>query len=199
MFLKKRIAVAVTLSLAVSAVGAAGYEPTKVEPLPDSAFTRVEAPVRKVSPVNITPNLHRYPFEIVPVPSPTPKPTAKPTPKPTPKPKIVVKAKPKKELSSVRTTGRMARGVASWYCVSGVSRCTRGHPDGSRSYYAAIRRNMLFLRGRTIAVCVAKDCIPVRIIDCNCGSHANLIDLYGDAFKHFYPLSKGKFNVTIKW
>lgn len=97
MSLNKRIAVAVVLSLLLTTT-AAGYEPHKVEPLPPGAFTRVEAPERKVSPVNITPNLHRYPFEIVPVPSPTP----------TPKPKVSPKPKPKKELSSQRVSGTIS-------------------------------------------------------------------------------------------
>lgn len=88
---------AVVLSLTFSAV-AAGYETTKVEPLPPQAFTRVEAPARKVSPVK--------PFA---TPSSTPVPTPSPTPKATPKPtkKIVSKPKPKKELSSQRPSAKM--------------------------------------------------------------------------------------------
>lgn len=104
------------------------------------------------------------------------------------KPKIIDTSKPK-------TTNKIS-GTASWYCLSGVSRCTRGHGSGM---YAAIRRDLLFLRGKTINVCAGKDCIRVTIIDCNCGSGANLIDLYSTAFRKLAPLSQGGVKVTISW
>lgn len=88
-------------------------------------------------------------------------------------------------------------GIASYYCLIGVSRCTRHHPGGM---YAAIRRDLLFLRGRTVQVCADKNnCIYVKIIDCNCGPHANLIDLYSDAFKRLTNLSRGVVKVMVKW
>jgi hypothetical protein len=73
-----------------------------------------------------------------------------------------------------------------------------GHPGG---LYAAIRRDLLFLRGRQVSVCVAgtSRCVSVTIIDCNCGAHANLIDMYSDAFRHLAPLSQGAVSVVLRW
>lgn len=64
--------------------------------------------------------------------------------------------------------------------------------------YAAIRRDLLSLRGKRVQVCTARKCITVTIIDCNCGPHANLIDLYSDAFRALAPLSAGRIKVTVK-
>jgi hypothetical protein len=41
--------------------------------------------------------------------------------------------------------------------------------------------------------------VTVTIIDCNCGSHANLIDLYSTAFERLAPLSRGRISVTLEW
>lgn len=87
-------------------------------------------------------------------------------------------------------------GVASWYCLAGVSRCTYTHSGGM---YAAIRKDLLFLRGKTIGVCTNDNCIRVTVIDCNCGVNANLIDLYSDAFRQLAPLSQGRVKVYITW
>ena len=96
-------------------------------------------------------------------------------------------------------SGHSITGVASWYCRPGVSRCTRSHPDG---LYAAIRRDLLALRGERVTVCRAdlpSVCVVVTIIDCNCGPNANLIDLYSDAFRELAPLSRGVVKVTVHW
>ena len=90
-------------------------------------------------------------------------------------------------------------GVASWYCRPGVSRCTRGHPGG---LYAAIRRDLLALRGERVTVCRADQpsvCVVVTIIDCNCGPDANLIDLYSDAYVMLAPLSTGVVRVMVTY
>lgn len=115
------------------------------------------------------------------------------------KPKIRVPDSPVIAVPIVtKATTKVRNGVASYYCLSGISRCTVGHPSGM---YAAIRKDLLFLRGRTIQVCKyhTTKCIFVKIIDCNCGPHANLIDLYSDAFKKLSLLSMGVVKVTIKW
>jgi hypothetical protein len=39
----------------------------------------------------------------------------------------------------------------------------------------------------------------VTIIDCNCGPHANLIDLYRDAFSRLADPSRGVLTVTVTW
>lgn len=128
----------------------------------------------------------------IPFPSPVdrqqPQPKAKAEPKPTPRPKP--KAQP---LPRSRTSG-----VASWYCLQGRSRCTSGYPGG---LYAAVRRDLLWLRGKTINVCQSgtRRCVKVVVIDCNCGPHANVIDLYSDAFRRLAPLSRGRLDVTLRW
>lgn len=91
-------------------------------------------------------------------------------------------------------------GTASWYCNSDrsrgpISRCMRGHPGG---LYAAIRRDLLSMRGDVVNVCSSAACVRVRIVDCNCGRNANLIDLYADAFERIAPLSAGRVHVTIQ-
>lgn len=118
--------------------------------------------------------------------------------KPSAKPNHTVKVVAKKTKPQTRqgTTKRaiLTSGVASWYCKSGVSRCTRGHPGGM---YAAIRRDLLYLRGKSIKVCDSNNCVTVTVIDCNCGPRANLIDLYSDAYRRLAPLSTGRINVRI--
>ena len=77
-------------------------------------------------------------------------------------------------------------GTPTWYCLAGVSRCTKGHPDGPGiDLYAAagpsIRRAIPDWRGRTVTVC-AKVCIEVTLIDwCACGGD-HFLDLYHDAW-----------------
>ena len=85
--------------------------------------------------------------------------------------------------------------MASWFCGHG-SRCTAGHRSG---LFAAIRRDLLAHRGERAKVCYRSRCVVVTIIDCNCGPHANLIDLYSDAFVRLAPLSKGRLPVTLEW
>jgi len=113
-----------------------------------------------------------------------------PTPSPTQKP----------ATKKVNRLGNYLVGTASWYCdpPQGYYRCTIGHRSG---YYAAIRKDLLELKGRTILVCRGTKCIPVKIIDCNCAKGANLIDLYADAFRALNDgsTSRGTMTVTIKW
>lgn len=97
---------------------------------------------------------------------------------------------------SVRSSSASYSGVASWYCRPPTSRCTAGYSGGM---YAAIRKDLLFLRGQVVTVCAGSDCIEVTVIDCNCGPNANLIDLYSDAFQRLAPLSIGVVRVTVSW
>ncbi len=64
--------------------------------------------------------------------------------------------------------------------------------------FAAIRKDLLHLRGEQVTVCSSSKCIEVTIIDCNCGPNANLIDLYADAFRKLAPLSRGTVSVTVR-
>lgn len=160
----------------VACSNANSYTPKKIEPVPSYEFVPVPFSAKVIDG-------HR----------PIAKPTTKPSvvKKVAPKPKPVVTTKTRQGTAK---GGILASGQASWYCRSGVSICTRGHPGG---LYAAIRRDLLYLRGRSISVCTSSKCIRVTVIDCNCGTHANLIDLYSDAYRRLAPLSSGRINVRI--
>jgi hypothetical protein len=97
----------------------------------------------------------------------------------------------------VRAVGHRLSGIASWFCRPGYSRCTRGFP-ASGMYAAAgpaLRAALGNWRGRLVYV----NGIATRIIDCNCGPNANLIDLYSSVFRRLAPLSAGRLAVTITW
>lgn len=102
-------------------------------------------------------------------------------------PEQVVTVQPK------QTPSTSLSGHATWYCSS-TSRCTVGHPGG---LYAAIRRDLLYLRGQQVVVTSGSRSVTVTVIDCNCGANANLIDLYSDAFVRLAPLSRGRIPVTL--
>lgn len=154
-----------------------GQEPYVYMPTDDSQFSPIESfvivepkePIRRTKPV----------IERV-----------------APEPKFELKSTPKAKNHTVPVSGHKLSGVASWYCKTGTSICTRGHAGG---LYAAIRKDLLFLRGRYITVTHGGNSIKVRVMDCNCGPHANLIDLYSDAFRKLAPLGAGRIKVTISW
>jgi hypothetical protein len=74
------------------------------------------------------------------------------------------------------------------------------HPDRpGPDLYAAIRRDLLGHRGERARVCAGSRCVVVRVVDCNCGPGANLIDLYADAYQAIAPLSSGRTPVTLRW
>ena len=174
--------------IVVSTGGGLARPPSDLRPLPSTAFRPLFAPrpadQRISEPVQVPPVV-----DVLPEPA---RPTLRPAqskiqPQTPPKVRAEIPSRPP------RTGG--LKGVASWYCLSGVSRCTRNHPGGM---YAAIRRDLLHLRGQKVDVCTAARCIEVTIIDCNCGPNANLIDLYADAFRRLAPLSAGVVRVTVR-
>jgi hypothetical protein len=128
-----------------------------------------------------------------------PEPTATLLPRPVPTAKPVVVIKPTSPPVKIIPKGNKLSGIASWYCKPGVSRCTYTHPSGG--YYAAIRKDLLELMGKYILVCAVGTgkCVTVKIIDCNCGKNANLIDLYWDSFNAISNPSLGRVEVTLKW
>jgi hypothetical protein len=110
-------------------------------------------------------------------------PTPRPTPRPTPKPK----------RRFVKPTSGGIRGVATWYCLPGRSRCTHGFPaDGA--YAAAgpeLRAALGNWRGRAVWV----NGVRVKLIDfCACsGDH--VIDVYHATWRTIpHPDS-----VVIRW
>lgn len=65
--------------------------------------------------------------------------------------------------------------------------------------FAAVRKDLLTqYMGKQVFVCYRSRCIRVRVIDCNCGRNANLIDLYADAFARLARLSQGRIEITIR-
>ena len=196
MNLKARLAIVFLLLISIITT-ATGTEPVQIKPVPVTEFRPVLIAPGKPEPV-------RVPIMRIedPLPVPSPKPSKAPK-REQPKSKPTVKTTTTK-LQTPKLSGKMRKGVASYYCNANpkrgkVSRCTRGYPDGKNSYYAAIRKDLLFLRGKRVKVSANGRSLWVRIIDCNCGRGANLIDLYGDSFAYFYPLTKGRFNVKISW
>lgn len=184
-------ALGVLLAGLLVSTAALADEPYHYQPLSRDAFTLLPVPLREdprtpaptLAPVVIVDSSALGPRR------PTPAPIRSRT-QPTTRPTTETRT------SGATSTGRTLKGIASWYCLPGRSRCTRGHSGG---LYAAIRRDLLYLRGKTVDVCSSRTrCVTVKIIDCNCGSHANLIDLYADAFRMLAPLSRGRISVTIR-
>ena len=165
---------------------------TPIEDVPQSAFIPVEVERRTPAPT--------APVETVPDPSPS-EPLASPRTRervplrlmPEPPPKVQQKAVAVVDPGPKSPSGSSLSGHATWYCGNG-SRCTRGHPGG---LYAAIRRDLLYLRGQRVTVVSGSRRVTVTIIDCNCGPNANIIDLYTDAFDDLAPLSRGRIPVTL--
>jgi len=105
--------------------------------------------------------------------------------------------KPKAQLKA-SSTGRRARGSATWYCKTGVSACHHSYPGGLYAAAGAPLRVGAW-RGRVVRVCRSGSCVNVRLVDwCACGG-SHIIDLYSDAFRRLAPLSAGAVRVTVSW
>lgn len=100
-----------------------------------------------------------------------------------------VPAKPKRTAAPKSVSGSL-RVSLTWYCLSGVSRCTRGFPGG---HYAAASPDLLALgwRGKSVRVCWSGNCTTVRIVDCNCQASRS-IDLYSLPFSELADLGRGR-------
>jgi hypothetical protein len=188
--LLKKAAIAVLLSIML-AQSTLGYVVRPIEPVSPSLFVPVPVP--------------SYEPPLAPIYEPAPS-IARATGRPDiAAPRAEAKVIQKVTNGTVSLTGNSLAGTASYYCNADasrgpLSRCHKDYPDGQDSYYAAISKHYHdALRGKVVSVCVGSKCLPVKIMDCNCGPNPNLIDLYGDAFAYFYPLTKGKFTVTVKW
>ena len=130
-------------------------------------------------------------------------------PRPTPAPKVVTAAVPKTRpvaaVGSVApvapaptSSGQRVSGLATWFCLPGVSACTSGYTGGM---YAAAGAEIRIgnWRGRTVKVCGNGNCIYVKLIDwCGCPG-SRIIDLYHDAFSKLASPSKGYLAVTVSW
>jgi hypothetical protein len=113
-------------------------------------------------------------------------------PKPKPAPKTTSGAGPKVGSS------HSVRGIATWYCKTGVSVCTSGYPGGMYAAAGAPLRVGNW-RGRYVKVCTSSRCITVKLIDwCACGN-GHIIDLYSDAFSRLGSTNQGGLSVTVSW
>jgi hypothetical protein len=102
-----------------------------------------------------------------------------------------------KPITSVGS-GHRVSGIATWFCLPGVSACTSGYQGGM---YAAAGSEIRIgnWRGRTVKVCGNGNCIYVKLIDwCACGG-SRIIDLYHDAFSRLASPSSGGLGVTVSW
>lgn len=149
-----------------------------------SAPTEAKPP-RPYEPVRAT-------FSPIAASTPTPTPTASPAPSPTPTAAPTRKPKPKATPKPAPKRHAIA-GVATWYCLPGRSRCTRGFPAGG-AYGAAgpeLRAALGKWRGKTVWV----NGVAVKLIDwCACGGN-HVIDVYHSTWVRIPHPSR----VTIRW
>ena len=89
-------------------------------------------------------------------------------------------------------------GEASWYCVSGRSRCPY-FAHGGLFAAAGPALRVGNWRGRYVTVWYGKAHVTVQLID-SCGLGCVVtIDLFGDAFAQLAPLSAGRIDVRVTW
>jgi hypothetical protein len=117
-----------------------------------------------------------------------------PTPRPTPR------ARP----AATPRLSRAISGVATWYCLPGVSPCMAAHPSGGMFAAAgpALRAAIgPAWRGTIVRVDSGAASLRVQLVDwCLCtGGH--LIDLYSDAMRQIDPgfRLRGGAQVTVRW
>jgi hypothetical protein len=88
-------------------------------------------------------------------------------------------------------------GVASWYCLAGVSACHHSYMGG---LYAAAGPALRVgsWRNRSVVVSLGGRSVRVRLVDW-CACPRRVIDLYADAFRRLAPLSSGVIRVRVSW
>ena len=199
------VALLVTLSGAL-ALTARGSAPRPVSVPPPSAFvpitvapSQTEVPSVDTRPIvdplrpafgGASPSPHRTArarippsaARVVPIPRPTRRPSSRSVSSPPP------------------NLDHSVAGIATWFCVPGVSACTAGYPASGMYAAAGPGLRIGHWQGRSVLVCGNGHCITVRLIDwCQCGNGAHLIDLYGAAFRRLAPTSAGIVHVTVRW
>lgn len=165
-------AILAALLYLLSTPTATGHVPSAFRPIPPDAFQ----PVWNAPSASLAPTV---------VPTATPGPTPRPKPSATP---------------PLRAS-HLLIGLATWYCLPGVSACMAAHPTGGMYAAAgpALRAALgPHWRGRVVTVCGSK-CVQVTLADwCSCGG-GHTIDLYADAFRQIASLSQGVVGVVIRW
>lgn len=99
-------------------------------------------------------------------------------------------------LGDTVAAARRISGLATWYCLSGSSVCTRGY--GQDDLVAAIDTDLGFVKGDRITVRYREAEVTVTVVDvCGCPGD-RLIDLTSGAFARLAPLDLGVIPVTIE-
>jgi hypothetical protein len=129
-------------------------------------------------------------------------PESRPTPKTATDPIVItLTPAPKVVHTSPPRVGNSVSGIATYYCLTGVSACHYAYSGG---LYAAAGPALRVgnWRGRKVQVCY-NSCVTVTLIDwCQCykgTKNERIIDLYSDAFKRLAPLSLGEIRVKVSW
>ena len=194
-------AAALVLAIVVSLFGTSlsvGRQPVPVGPIDPSAFTAIvppsaSGPAPAEAPPGIFTDFRNPAVGLSRAAASLPQPRRQFVRKPS---KAAAPA-----TSAVTTTvgnTRRVKGVATWYCLPGVSSCTSGYSGG---LYAAAGSELRIgnWRGRHVKVCGNGNCVVVTLIDwCACGG-SRIIDLYHDAFSRLASPSTGGMGVTVTW
>ena len=96
----------------------------------------------------------------------------------------------------VRRTATIV-GKATWYCLPGRSRCTRGYPAGGMYAAAGPSLRVGNWRGRTVIVTAGGQSVAVRLIDTCLCRDGRVVDLYAAAFIRLAPLGTGVLHVSV--
>jgi rare lipoprotein A (peptidoglycan hydrolase) len=193
-------AVALVLAVVVSLFGTSlsvGRQPVSIDPIDPTAFTVIVPPAAsdQAAPTEAAPGTFsdfRNPiWQLSRVAASVP----------LPRRQLVQKQLARVASQAVTTNvgnSRRVKGVATWYCLPGVSSCTSGYRGG---LYAAAGSELRIgnWRGRMVKVCGNGNCVVVKLIDwCACGG-SRIIDLYHDAFSRLASPSRGGIGVTVSW
>jgi rare lipoprotein A (peptidoglycan hydrolase) len=193
-------AAALVLAVVVSLFGTSlsvGRQPVPIGPIDPSAFTVIVPPAAsdQAAPTNAPPGIFtdfRNQASVV---------SRVAGNVPLPRRQVVEKRSKVSAQAAVTTSvgnGHRVKGVATWYCLPGVSTCTSGYRGG---LYAAAGSELRIgnWRGRIVKVCGNGNCVVVKLIDwCACGG-SRIIDLYHDAFSRLASPSSGGLGVTVTW
>jgi Lytic transglycolase len=193
---------ALVLAIVVSLFGTSlsvGRQPVPIEPIDQTAFTAIlpRTDSQAIAPVDAPPGV----FSDFRNPASGLSRVAASMPLPS-RQVIRKRSKATVRVSQAVTTTvgntRKVKGIATWFCLPGVSACTSGYRGGM---YAAAGSELRIgnWRGRTVKVCGNGNCIYVKLIDwCACGG-SRIIDLYHDAFSALASPSRGGIGVTVSW
>jgi hypothetical protein len=194
-------AAALVLAIIVSLFGTSlsvGRQPVPIEPIDQSAFTVIVPPAATGgAPVDAPPGIFTD-FR-----NPATRLSRVTATMPLPRRQVVQKRSKVVRVQSQAVTtkvgnSRRVKGIATWFCLPGVSACTSGHRGG---LYAAAGSELRIgnWRGRMVKVCGNGNCVVVKLIDwCACGG-SRIIDLYHDAFSRLASPSSGGIGVTVTW